>query len=354
MNASARSQSHLFFAFLILAVLLVHPAIAQLPAPSGDKSIIVPGATLELLWDGGVLTEGPAPAADGTVYFSDITFVFATGNQSGHIMHYDPKTGSTSVFRSPSGMANGMQFDAMGRLVVCEGADTGGRRITRTDMTTGKAEVLAANFEGKRFNSPNDLTIDEQGRIYFSDPRYVGEQSIETWVMGVYRIDLDGSVHLVVADAGKPNGVMVSPDQSTLYVAAHDDGTSNFARPGKYRNGLMAILAYDLHSDGTASFREILVDYAPHDGVDGMACDVDGNIYAGVRDPARPGFAVYSPTGKELAFIPTPELPTNAAFGRGAESRTLYVTYGNSAMGGKGSLGRIQVQKEGYLLPAAR
>lgn len=169
--------------------------------------------------------------------------------------------------------------------------------------------------------------------------------------MGVYRIDLDGSVHLIIADAYKPNGVMVSPDRSTLYVTSHDNGTFDFSQPEKVRNGMMALLAYDLPADGSASFRQVLVNYAPRDGIDGMACDVDGNIYAGLRDPARPGLAVYSPAGEELAFIPTPDLPTNAAFGRGAESRMLYLTYGNSATGGKGTLGRIKVQKEGYLLP---
>ncbi|MFT5374427.1 MAG: gluconolactonase [Candidatus Latescibacterota bacterium] len=354
MSKNYRSLSLLFFAFLLSAFLLADAAFAQTQSPSGDKGILVPGETIELLWDGGVLTEGPAPAADGTVYFSNITFLFATGNQPGHIMRYDPKSGKTSTFRSPSNMTNGMQFDALGRLVSCEGADGGGRRIVRTDMETGLSEVLASHFEGKRFNSPNDLTIDEQGRIYFSDPRYVGGQSIEQMVMGVYRIDLDGSVHLIIADAGKPNGVMVSPDQKTLYVAAHDNGTHNFARPEKFRNGMMAILAYDLHEDGSATFRKVLVDFAPHDGNDGMACDVDGNIYAALREPSRPGFVVFSPAGEELAFIPTPDLPTNAAFGRGAESRTLYLTYGNSATGGKGSLGRIKVQKEGYELPLAR
>ena len=354
MSRNKRSLSPLFFAFFLAAFFMSDAVFAQLKAPSGDKSIVVPGEKIELLWDSGVLTEGPAPAADGTVYFSNITFLFATGNQPGHIMRYDPKTGKTGVFRSPSNMTNGMQFDAMERLLSCEGADGGGRRIVRTDMKTGLSEVLASHYDGKRFNSPNDVTIDEKGRIYFSDPRYVGEQSIEQIVMGVYRIDLDGSVHRIIADAGKPNGVMVSPDQKTLYVASHDDGTFNFAKPGKYRNGMMAILAYDLHEDGSATFRKKLIDFAPHDGTDGMACDVDGNVYAALRDPARPGFIVLSPAGKELAFIPTPDLPTNAAFGRGAERRTLYLTYGNSATGGKGSLGRIKVQKEGYLLPLQR
>ena len=170
-------------------------------------------------------TEGPTVAPDGKVYFSDITFTHQTDMQAGHIMRYNPDTGKTTVFRSPSGMSNGMKFDAQGRLVIAEGADFGGRRITRTDMKTGKSDIIAGLYEGKPFNSPNDLTIDEQGRIYFTDPRYVGYEPVEQPVMGVYRIDTDGSVHLVIADSGKPNGIAVSPDQKTLYVGSNDSGS---------------------------------------------------------------------------------------------------------------------------------
>ena len=90
---------------------------------------------------------------------------------------------------------------------------------------TGKSDIIAGLYEGKPFNSPNDLTIDEQGRIYFTDPRYVGHEPVEQPVMGVYRIDTDGSVHLVIADSGKPNGIAVSPDQKTLYVGSNDSGS---------------------------------------------------------------------------------------------------------------------------------
>ena len=106
----------------------------------------------------------------------------------------------------------------------------------------------------------------------------------------------------------------------------------------------MALNAYDLHADGTATFREVLVDYYPEDGPDGLVCDVEGNIWIAVRDQSRPGIYCYAPDGKELADIPTP-VPTNVAFGRGAAAKTLYITYG-------GTLSRIQVEKEGYQLPA--
>src|SRR5437016_2159115 len=321
----------------------------------GPNAIVPPSAKLEKVFDDGmVLTEGVAVAPDGMVYFSDITFSHISKEktgllEAGHIWKFNPKTGKATIFRSPSGMSNGIKFDADGNMIVAEGADFGGRRVTRTDMKTGKSYIIAGLFEGKPFNSPNDLTIDEQGRIYFSDPRYLGHEPIEQPVQAVYRIDRDGSVHRIITDAGKPNGVCVSPDQKTLYVVCNDNGTTGIGRlPEKapVAKGRMALLAYDLAADRTAKFRKTLVDYAPQDGPDGLVCDVEGNLYVAVRDETRPGIYVYSPAGKELAYIKT-ELPTNLGFGRGKESRMLYITAGKS-------LYRIRVSKEGYQLPAKK
>jgi len=313
--------------------------------------IFVPGAKLEKLYTGGHLTEGAAVAPDGTVFFSDITFTKeAPGMQAGHILRFDPRTGKTSVYRSPSGMSNGIKFDAQGRMVVAEGADFGGRRITRTDLSTGKSVILAGLFEGKPFNSPNDVALDTQGRIYFSDPRYLGHEPMEQPVMGVYRIDPDGRVYRIVTDASKPNGVAVSPDQKTLYVVTNDDGFLGFDRLPKgapARKGRMELSAYTLKADGSATFRKTLVNYAPEDGPDGLVCDADGNIFAAVRNEKRFGVTVYSPDGKELAHLPTPERPTNVGFGRGTEATTLYITAG-------GSLYRTKTLKPGYQLPARR
>ena len=330
--------------------------------PSGDASFVSPKAKVEVLFEGAFFTEGPAVAPDGSVYFSDITFSGLSGMQAGHIWRYNPKTGKTGIFRSPSGMSNGLKFDAMGRLIAAEGADFGGRRITRTDLTTGKAEIVAGMYNGRKFNSPNDVSIDEQSRIYFSDPRYLGHETIEQGVMGVYRIDGDGSVHRIITDAGKPNGVAVAPDQRSLYVVSNDNGITGMpiatgdagAVSGSTLKGRMALLAYDLAPDGSATFREVLVDYSPEDGPDGLVCDKDGNLWVAVRDATRPGIVAYSPSGEEKAYIPTP-VPTNVAFGRGKKSKTLYMTYGmQTPDGGKSVLARIQVKKEGYQLPAAK
>lgn len=323
---------------------------------------IVPAdSKLEKLFESHVLTEGVSVAPDGMVYFSEITFSHKAKDdkgaiEAGHIWRFDPGTGKTTIFRSPSGMSNGIKFDAAGNMIVAEGADYGGRRVTRTDMKTGKSYIIAGLYEGRPFNAPNDITIDEKGRIYFSDPRYLGYEPIDQPVMGVYRIDTDGSIHRIITDAGKPNGVAVSPDQKTLYVVSNDNGATGFERLGTgaatqadkvdapLRKGHMALMAYDLAADGTAKFRKTLVDYAPFDGPDGLVVDKAGNLYVAVRAENRPGICVYSPDGKELTYIKT-EVPTNVGFARGADAKMLYITAGSS-------LYRIKLKHDGYHLPA--
>ena len=324
--------------------------------------IIPRDAKLEKLFEGITLTEGVAVAPDGMVYFSDITFshqaVLETGAiHAGHIWKFNPADSTTTIFRSPSGMSNGIKFDAAGDMLICEGADHGGRRVIRTDMKTGMSYIIAHSYEGRRLNSPNDVTIDEKGRIYFSDPRYLGHESIDQAVMGVYRLDQDGTIHRIISDAGKPNGVCVSPDQKSLYVVSNDNGATAIERLAKdeeaegpvavaesLRKGNMALMAYDLHEDGTATFRETLVDYSPEDGPDGLICDADGNLVVAVRAESRPGIYFYSPTGKEKAYLET-EVPTNVGFGRGDDSNLLYITAGQS-------LYRIRLNAHGYELPS--
>jgi gluconolactonase len=331
------------------------------PAPTGDPSVLPAGAKLDRVFDGGCrLTEGVATSPDGMVYFSDITFSALCKDpsgkypQAGNIWKYDPKTKQASIFRSPSGMSNGMKFDAEGNLIIAEGADYGGRRLTKTDMKTGKSYILTGLYDGRPYNALNDLTIDEKGRIYFTDPRYLGWEAIMQPIQAVYRLDPDGKVARLITDGGKPNGVQVSPDQKTLYVLSHDNGGNEvFLGEGvKFQKGLMATLAYDLSPEGTVGNRRVLTDYAPNDGGDGMTVDTDGNLYIAVRSEAAPGVHVYTPQGKELAYIPTgkpasgtqtPELPTNVAFGYGNDGNLLYLTSGKS-------LYTIRLAKKGWHL----
>src|SRR5437870_814659 len=178
-------------------------ALFVLSGISRGDDFVPDDAKLEKIFDGGlVLTEGVAVAPDGMVYLSDITFTHVSREkkqpiEAGHIWKLDPKTLKATIFRSPSGMSNGLKFDADGNLLAAEGADQGGRRVTRTDMKTGKAYIIASEFEGRAFNSPNDMTVDEKGRVYFSDPRYLGHEPIDQPVQAVYRIDSDGSIHRI-------------------------------------------------------------------------------------------------------------------------------------------------------------
>jgi gluconolactonase len=279
-----------------------------LPAVPPELPYVAPGAKMEKLWSEGEFTEGPTEGPDGCVYFSDI------GNR---IMKFDPKTGKTTAFRA-GGRPNGLKFDAKGRLIACEGANTGGGRcISITE--DGKVKTLAMNFDRKRFNSPNDLTLDAKGRIYFSDPRYVGDEKRELDHESVYRIDPDGKVTRVISDVTKPNGLVISPDGKTLYVA---ESNSDKKKPRELR-------AYPLKEDGSVGAGKKLHDFGQERGIDGMTVSKDGTIVATAGSKKAAGIYFFSPDGKELAFLPTPEDPSNCCFA-GKDKKTLYVTAGKS------------------------
>ncbi|MEJ6024290.1 SMP-30/gluconolactonase/LRE family protein [Ramlibacter sp. PS4R-6] len=302
-------------------------------------------AKLDPVFSGGFFLEGPAVAEDGTVFFSDITITAQSSAQAGHVWRYDPRTGKTVIFRSPSGMNNGNRFDEDGSLVSALGADFGCRCVIRTDMKTGKSSILAGLFNGRPLNSPNDLVIDRQRRIYFTDPRYYGHESVEQPVAGVYRIDPGAPARLVIADAGKPNGIAISPDQRTLYVSSiGPPATAQMASNLPAAMNWNAVYAYPLGADGSVGPRQTLVDYwGRRTGIDGMTVDTEGNIYA-ARVSAVPqdrGVVVFSPTGEELAFVPMADNPTNVAFGRGGDRRKLYIT-------ARANLFRIDVLKDGF------
>ncbi len=347
---------------LLLPLLLcaLAPLTADEPPPPAESSIVPKGARLELLYtrDDGVkggLTEGPAVAPDGSIYFTDIRL----GKDKSLILRFDPTTKKTTVFADDAHKANGLFFDAEGRLVACEGSDVGGRCVSRWDVKTGQRTVLADRFDGKRFNAPNDLTIDTRGRIYFTDPRYLGEEPRELKHRAVYRIDPDGATIEITHDIEKPNGIALSPDEKTLYVADHNNGTDKIdpkAEPAK--KGAMKIYAFPLGPDGkVAGPRRTLVDFKDEAGCDGMTVDVKGNVYLTARGLKRPGVLVIDPEGKEVGFIPTGPsqsgarepvgLPSNCDFGIGEESNVLYVTVDTS-------LYRIRLKNDGYHIPWAK
>ena len=183
----------------------------ELPAPTG-KGIVTRHSKLELLFtrkakiDGG-LSEGPAVAPDGSIYFSDIPM----GSDRGMILRFNPKTNKTKPFTKDSRKSNGLIFDSKGFLLSCEGADGGGRGIARWNVETGERTTIVDRYRGMRFNAPNDICLDKQGRIYFTDPRYVGDEPRELPSRAVYRIEADGSVDIVTENVYKPNGIAISP-----------------------------------------------------------------------------------------------------------------------------------------------
>lgn len=322
----------------LLTVLHTNLSAAQ------DFAIVSVDAHFERLFSGGFFLESPAVAPDGYVYFSDLTNSTQSGMQAGHIWRYDPKSGTTSIYRSPSGMSNGITFDIKGDMIVAEGADFGGRRITRTEMASGRSFIVAGLFQGRPFNSPNDLTIDQLGRIYFTDPRYLGREPLEQPVMGIYRIDLDGTVHLIAANVWKPNGIAISPDQTTLYIVAVGDYNTNILATPPVTGGLVSGLhSYVLLPDGSVKYSKQLVEFPSTRWGDGMAVDTDGNLYVAVSSTvdAENGVYVFSPNGQRMAVLSTPEKAINLDFGRGADATTLYVTCEHS-------LYRIRLLREGY------
>ena len=347
---------------LLGALLMVSAAYADdpgFPAPSGDPSLVPPDARLDRVFDGGcMLTEGVAAGHDGMMYFSDITFTAFCKDpsgqylQAGNIWKFDPSTGESSVFRSPSGMSNGIKFDRDGNMIAALGADYGGRMLIKTDMSTGKTYILSGRYDGRSYNALNDITIDEKGRIYFTDPRYLGHEPIFQDGYAAYRLDPDGTVTRAAANCAKCNGILISPDQKTMYIVSNDNGWFEFQNLKEGESpvqGPHLLQAYDVDDNGNLSNRRVLIDYAkldpPCSGPDGMVADVDGNVWVASRCEWHAGVQVLDPQGNELAFISTgEELPTNVGFGRGEDANLLYVTSGKS-------LYRIRVGKEGYQLP---
>jgi len=246
----------------------------------------------------------------------------------GKIYKFDPQTGQTTVHCPDSQKSNGLVFDQQGRLLAACGANQGGRAICEI-TPDGKVKRLVQKFDGRLFNAPNDLDVHPRGWVYMTDPFYVGPETLELDHMSVFMWKPeDNSVTRVTTDITKPNGVAVSPDGQTLYVAENNNGKPLLGN-SEFAAWRMTLNAFPIKEDGTLGDRRVIVDFGKGGGIDGMCVDVQGRIFAAVRNEKRFGISVFDPaTRKELAFIPTPELPTNCCFGSGEDRQTLYVTAG--------------------------
>ncbi len=297
--------------------------ILQFICYSQEKYIFPKDAILIKLFGEGYFTEGPAQGPDDCIYFSDLTFTEETEMQAGVIWKYDLKTDQAFVYRSPSGMANGIEFNSLGEMVVCEGADFGGRKITITNLNTGKSRIAAGLFNNLPFNSPNDLIIDKDDNIYFTDPRYAGFENIDQPVMGVYKLNKNNSVNLIISDISMPNGIAISPDQTTLYIGCNFEGDEK-------NKPMMVIYKCRIYEDSNVISKEIFINYQENSGPDGITVDAEGNIYVAVRDEINPAIKVYNNEGKEIDSILLPEVPSNLTLGRGLYSNILFITAGRS------------------------
>ena len=256
-------------------------------AALGAGDTIVTGP-VETVAEGFKFTEGPVWLPTGDLIFSDIP--------ADTIYKAD-----RSIFRHPTNNTNGQTLDQEGRVIACEHS---ARRVVRIEKD-GKTTILADSFEGKKLNSPNDAVVRSDGAIFFTDPPYgipVGQKQ-ELQFQGVYMISPSGAIKALGRDFLKPNGIALSLDEKTLYVA---DTDGNHVR------------AFDLADDGTASNGRVFCELPKPDG---LRLDQKGNIWCTADDGVR----VFTPAGALLHTVKVPQIPANCAFG-GADGKTLYIT----------------------------
>jgi gluconolactonase len=289
-----------------------------------DDPLLAPGAKPELLQESG--------AGEGPAWHPELGLLTSG---EGNINRRD-RDGRMSVYRKNAG-SNGLLFDRQGRLLICEPVE---RRVSRLDPD-GKLTVLADRYDGKRFNQPNDLTLDSRNRLYFSDPQYGDRGQMELLdaagrkIEGVYRIDPDGRVtRIITHEVDRPNGLVVTAEDKYLFVA--DNNNNTVGGPHK-------LWRFNLQLDGTVDFssQRLIHDWGTTRGPDGMKLDAQGRLYvaAGINkpnppyetaDPPSAGIYIFSPEGRLLQFVPIPrDETTNCAFG-GDDLKTLYITAGGT------------------------
>ena len=292
-------------------------------------ALVPADARIEKLADGFVFTEGPVwIQSESRLLFSDVraNAIYQWTEAEGASAFIDPVfEGDVTGRRSVS--SNGLTLDAEGRLIICE---HGNRLISRLEAD-GTRTTLVDNYEGGRLNSPNDAVYSTDGWLYFTDPPY-GLEGLEESPMreldfnGIYRLSPDGDLELLFADQTRPNGIALSPDERTLYVANSDADDKVW-------------YAYDLGEDGLSNQRVFydVNDQTAPGAADGMTVDLAGHIFA--TGPG--GVWIFAPDGTHLGTIQLDEVVANAAWGD--DGRTLYMTASTG-------LYRIRLTTEGAIL----
>jgi gluconolactonase len=267
--------------------------------PSFDRYKLM-SASVERLYTGCRWSEGP-------VWLGDMRSVLWSDIPNNRILRWDEETGTVSIFRKPSNNANGNTRDRQGRLVTCE---HDARRVVRTEYD-GSVTVLADRFEGKRFNSPNDVVVKSDGSIWFSDPTfgilhyYEGHQDASELAPAVYCIDpLSGAIAKAADGIPGPNGLAFSPDETILYVVA------SRAQPNR------TLLAYDVVDGAHLARERVFIDAGPGGTPDGFRVDVDGNLWCGWgMSEELDGVRVFNAAGAPIGHIALPERCANVCFG---------------------------------------
>jgi gluconolactonase len=273
--------------FLFCIVLLAFTGHTQ------NNDLIANDAKVTKAGGGFIFTEGPSVAPDGRVFFTD--------QPNDKIVIWD-ENGTLSTFMQACERSNGTKFNKKGELVAC--ADLHNRLVAIS--MDKKMRTLAENFNGQPLNAPNDVWIAPNGGMYFSDPYYYrdywesGRKEVQD-KRGVYYVSPDGKVIRVIDDYKQPNGLVGTPDGKTLYVSDIESGK---------------IWKYTIQANGTLDNKTF---FAP-EGSDGMTIDNRGNVYL-----TNKTVSVFDPSGKKIAAIECPEIPSNLCFG-GKNSDVLFIT----------------------------
>ena len=266
---------------------------------------------------------------EGPVWFGDGRYLLWSDIPNNRILKWEEETGAVSIYRKPSGFANGNTRDRQGRLITCE---HGTRRVSRTEYD-GSVTPVAERFDGQRFNSPNDVVVKSDGSIWFTDPpygllgNYEGYAASPELPTNVYRVDGgSGDITVVEGEVNRPNGLCFSPDESILYLVESGGAPRN-------------IYAYDVAGNGTRLTRKRKFLDAGAGTPDGMRCDVDGNIWFGwgMGSAELDGVLVYNPDARLIGRIALPERCANVCFGGLARNRlfmaaskSVYALYVNT------------------------
>ena len=277
--------------------LAVHPVVAQ-------DSSIRPTGEVELVQDGFGFTEGPAwEPKSKSLFFSDIP---------ASTIHRVKADGSIDVFTDKSNHTNGILITADGQMLGCQMDG----QVVRYDMKTGDATVVAGQYEGNRFNAPNDLVVDAQGGIYFTDPLFRAPTPLPQDIQAVYYVtpaDASGNrkVNRVTEHLPAPNGIGLSPDGDRLYVCPSQQAE---------------MLVYDVTAPGKLAGPKTFCSVKQPEGknntgADGITLDERGNVYI----TTHLGVQIFSPRGDALGLVAFPQQPANVCFG-GDDWKTMYVT----------------------------